>query len=713
MNKSALMSRDKLTGAGGGPGRADDTPHYQAFLSYSHADSADADWLHKAIEHYGVPRNLVGRVTAAGAVPRKLSPIFRDRHELAASSDLGQTIRQALKASSFLIVLCSPAAAASRWVNEEILAFKKLHGDKRVLAAIVGGEPWASGIKGREAEECFPPALREKYDRRGHATGKRAEPIAADLRDDRDGREAGKLKLVAGMLGLGLDDLVRREQQRRQKRLTYIAAASLAGMTVASGLAVFAFDKRDEARDQRREAEGLVGFMLGDLREKLEPIGRLDALDAVGARALQYFESQDKTELSDDALAQRSRALTMMGEIASTRGDLDGALRRYREAMAGTRELVRRAPDDPQRLFDQAQNVYWLGDIARQRGQQRDAETAFREYKRLADAMVTTDPKNPKWMMEVKYAVHNLGIILFEQRKFQEASQQFSRALASADSLVASAPANPDYRKSQLESLAWLADSQFSEGRIQEAIAKRERQVALLDGLSPRDRQDVEYRRKGIPARRALGRWLASSGAVDAGIKQLQAAVQIAQGLIPTEPDNLEWVEMAAGAQLDLAAILLTTGEKEEGAVQVRAGCDLAGRLLPSDPTVFRWRALAANCYYQRARVAIQSGARDEAIMLATRALRMTRSVRTDDREYDAMMLATAYKQLGDIIHQSGDRQAALPHWRTALATWPVQFNGNPRQIAIRADLLASLGHSGESQAMMSRLRKLGYRQFY
>ncbi len=367
MNKLALMSRDKPTGTRGGPGRADDS-HYQAFLSYSHIDSDQADWLHKAIERFAVPKSLVGRVTANGPVPKSLTPIFRDRHELAASSDLGQTIRLALKQSRFLIVLCSPAAAGSRWVNEEIIAFKKLHGDRRVLAAIVAGEPWASEIKGREDEECFPPALRERFDSRGRATGKRAEPIAADLREERDGREAGKLKLVAGMLGLGLDDLVRREQQRRQKRLTYIAAASIAGMAVTSGLAVFAFDKSDEARDQRREAEGLVGFMLGDLREKLEPIGRLSTLDVVGSRALEYFERQDTSELSDEALTQRSKALTLIGEIANTRGDLDGALRRYREALATTAEFVRRYPNDPKKLFDHAQNVFYVGQISYQRG---------------------------------------------------------------------------------------------------------------------------------------------------------------------------------------------------------------------------------------------------------------------------------------------------------------------------------------------------------
>ena len=175
----ALMSRDKEASAGDTPVPVADLAHYWAFISYSHRDSDDADWLHQAIERFAIPKALVGRVTAHGAVPRKLTPIFRDRSELAASSDLGQTIRAAIKQSRFLIVLCSPAAATSRWVNEEIIAFKKLHGERRILAAIVGGEPWASEIAGREDEECFPPALREKLDRKGQATGKRAEPIAA------------------------------------------------------------------------------------------------------------------------------------------------------------------------------------------------------------------------------------------------------------------------------------------------------------------------------------------------------------------------------------------------------------------------------------------------------------------------------------------------------------------------------------------------------
>ena len=259
---------------------------YCAFLSYGHKDADFAKWLHEGLEKYRVPRALVGKVTANGPIPARLNPIFRDRHELAASGDLGAMIRDAIAESRFLVVLCSPAAAVSRWTGAEIDSFKKLRPDGCVLAAIIEGEPFASEMAGREAEECFPPALRHKYDKRGRPTKTRAEPIAADFREGGDGRRLGFLKIVAGMLGVGLDELVRRDAARRHQRLRWIASASLAGMALTSTLAVVAYHARNEAREQRREAEGLVGFMLGDLRGKLEPLGRLDALDSVGCGRL-------------------------------------------------------------------------------------------------------------------------------------------------------------------------------------------------------------------------------------------------------------------------------------------------------------------------------------------------------------------------------------------------------------------------------------------
>ena len=119
---------------------------YYAFLSYSHANSEVADWLHDSLERFRTPASLAGRLTANGVMPKRLTPIFRDRHELPASDSLAGGIREALDGSRFLIVLCSPSAAASRWVNAEIDMFKRHRPDGCVLAAIVAGEPFASEV---------------------------------------------------------------------------------------------------------------------------------------------------------------------------------------------------------------------------------------------------------------------------------------------------------------------------------------------------------------------------------------------------------------------------------------------------------------------------------------------------------------------------------------------------------------------------------------
>jgi len=709
MREVALLARTGVVGSrrGEAGGRV---PRYWAFLSYSHKDSDTADWLHGALERYRVPRSLVGRETGRGSIPPSLSPIFRDRHELAASGDLGHTIREALAVSRCLIILCSPDAAQSRWTNEEIIAFKKLHPSGRVLAAIIAGEPFASDIAGREAEECFPPALRLRFDSRGRPTAKRAEPIAADLREAGDGKQLGLLKIVAGMLGVGLDDLVRREQQRKQRRMTFIAAASLAGMAMTTGLSVFAFNSRDAARDQRREAEGLVSFMLGDLRQKLEPIGRLDALDAVGSRALQYFARQDTSELSDAALTQRSKALTLMGQIAQTRGDLDGARARYSEAMAGTAEMVRRAPDDPQRLFDHAQNVFWVGEIARQRGLLDKAEAAALEYKNLAYRMTAVGGQDVRWRMETQYADANLGIVYLARRRFPEASRQFEVALTTIERVAAADPRNRDYQQNFSTSLAWLADARRSEGKLDEAIAQRERQVALLDRLVARNR-DVAYLQQSIVAEQALGRLFASKGQVKPALEHLRRAVAKAEALIPTEPDNMLWVEFAASSKLALAKALMAFGNRDEAGAQARSGCDFVNRLLQRKQAFATWRDLHRECLATRAEQSLAAGAVEEAQALANELLQVARSDFDASNMDSRYKLAAAQRLAGDIARRQGNVLAARSAWQSAFTVLPRGVAERPSELSERSGLLRRLGRGAEARPIEARLAAMGFRQ--
>ena len=93
---------------------------YKAFITYSHKDRKWGDWLHRALETYRAPHGLVGMETHFGPILRRLFPVFRDTEKLPTSSKLGEIIAQALWNSSHLIVICSPRATKSIWVDEEI-----------------------------------------------------------------------------------------------------------------------------------------------------------------------------------------------------------------------------------------------------------------------------------------------------------------------------------------------------------------------------------------------------------------------------------------------------------------------------------------------------------------------------------------------------------------------------------------------------------------
>lgn len=690
-------------------GKSRSPSHYYAFLSYSHADEELARWLHRQLEQFRVPAALAGKVTANGVVPRKLTPVFRDQQELAAATDLGDEIRGALANSQFLIVLCTPAAAKSHWVDAEIAAFKKVRPDGCVLAVVADGEPFASEIAGRADEECFPPSLREKFDSRGRHTGRRAEPLAADIRGDPDHRRTGFLKLVAGMLGVGLDDLVQRDTVRRQKRMAWVAMASIAGMAMTSVLAIVAIQSRDFARDQRREAEGLVAYMLGDLKDKLEPIGKLDALDGVGARVLAYYAKQDKVELTDAALLQRARALSLTAQVAYLRGNFESASRSYAEAMAATGEAVRRDPGDPQRLYDHAQNVFWVGDLARQQGRIAQADASYREYKRLADRMVEAEPANLKWLMEVQYASSNLGILAMRRRDFAEAANLFRSTIGPLQSFITIDPDNSEYQRTLANVLGWYADAERARGNLDLAIAARERQVAFLNSVIRDDRADVFLRERLVPAHQGLGILFDWLGQREKAVGQLRLALAEADRLRNIEPDNSTWSDQAANARLALARILHASGHIEEASRETVTGCKTAEELDARNASVARWRVLSTLCLSMRARLAQSSGNLQRAGDLAQRALASARSQRSGDPVADRFTVASAYLLLGKMRRDAGDEESARAAWRQGAALLPRSAPISPSEMDISAQLLRLSGRPAEAAPVAARLAATGY----
>jgi len=448
-----------------------DQPKYRAFLSYSHRDAKWAGWLHKSLESYRPPKSLVGTISARGPVPKRLTPIFRDREELASATDLGTVINAALEQSACQFVVCSPLAAKSRWVNEEIIAFKRLGGEDRIFCLIVGGEPNATDLPGRGEEECFPPALRFRLGADGRLSDSRTEPIAADARPGKDGKHAAKLKVIAGLLGVGYDALRRREAQRRNRRLFALACGAIAGMVVTSGLAGYALIQRAAAQRQTARAEAEAETAKQTTKFMVDLFKISDPSEARGSTVT-------AREMLDKGAARVDVDLAQQPKIQATLMDTLGTVYMGLGLYGQARPLLDRAVatrrsqigDDPLPLSD---SLSHLGDVLTRQAQFDAAEPLYREAIRVESSR----PKDPAARAQLANSLYGFGVLLARQGRYVEAQKTLREALARQQALYGAV--NPDAARTMKDLAQAVADG----GDLKAALPLMQSAVAMQRAL--------------------------------------------------------------------------------------------------------------------------------------------------------------------------------------------------------------------------------------
>ncbi|WP_294258731.1 toll/interleukin-1 receptor domain-containing protein [uncultured Sphingomonas sp.] len=509
---------------------------YGAFISYNHADRGRARWLHRALERYRIPAKLVGREAAFGPVPRRLGRIFRDLDELSAASDLSAEVRAALAESACLIVVCTPAGAASQWVAREIALFRELHPDRPVLAALFQGEPG----------EALPLPLRRTAD------GAETEPLAADFREGKDGKRLALLKLVAGAVGVPLDALVQRDAQARVRRVTAVTALAILLLLAMAGLTILAVRARGEAEARRAQAEGLVEFMLTDLRGRLKEVGRLDVLREANARALRYYGEQDLATLPPDVLARRARAIMTMGEDAMEAKETARARAAFLQANRITHALIEREPNQYDIVFAHAQSEFYLGNLHFKARELAAAEPHFEAYAALARRLMALGPANPHSAEEVAYSAGNLCSLKMDQHAANNVVALCTEALNAVEALARREPKSEQRWRDVANRQGWLADAYVDRHKVPEALELRRQQVALLQRLLVQDPQNARNQRMLIWAERALANTEDLHGDSAMARRRMEAAIADLRRMTGLDTENQELATRLKDMEADL-----------------------------------------------------------------------------------------------------------------------------------------------------------------
>lgn len=686
---------------------------YAAFISYCRSDERVARRLQRAIETYRPPRELRTDTTLA-ATRAALRPVFRDKDDLRASGDLQASITEALSGSRALIVLCSPEAARSEWVDREILYFQRNRPDGPVLPIILAGEPNHRPAAGEQSRECFPPALRRDALPR-QRDGEAVEPLAADMRPGGDGRRLARLKVIAALLGVDLDRLVQRDAHRRVRMLSALVIAISATMVLLASLTFVAIGARRDAEQRRAASEDLVEFMLGDLRRRLEPVGRLDVLDAVGEKALDYYDSQNQQSLDADSLGRRSRALQLLGEIYDLRGDLDGALSVFRKAERSTAALLDQDPANTSRIFDHAQSIFWLGYVAVQRGDTERAAARMQKYLEMAESLVSAEPANERWQLELLYAQSNLGSLAFQGGDWEQAAAYFTEALGVNERLLAAAPDDPDRVRSVAETASWLASTYAKTMDYDRARRFNDLELSSYDRILERDPQDMVVRERTLTARRTRAEIRLSLGDVAGALESIDQADRETVALLRLEPDSTATLEHQAEIERFRGELWFYQGDRKQARSSLDRCIERAGALAGLDATVEHWRTeILYPCMLYRARLDLAAGAAGDAQRTVAEIRTAAARLNPSDRSASAstrLLIARLDLLEGDILAAGGHPDLAGAKWSAVQgALHRPQSTLGPRGALLAATALIRLDRPDDARAIVSSLRQTGYR---
>jgi tetratricopeptide (TPR) repeat protein len=274
------------------------------------------------------------------------------------------------------------------------------------------------------------------------------------------------------------------QSERRGERLRLAIMAVVTTLALlAGGLGLVARSAQTQAEAHRTEAEGLMGYMLGEFVDQLRPIGKLDLLDSISKRALAYLS--DPAHSDDDAtvVAQRARSLQLISEVRISRADPAGASAALLAGRAMLQRQLQLHPSDLELRKSAGGNAFWLGQIHLDQKEWTLAERYFGEYRDHSDQLAAAAPLDMESWMEQSFAHNSLGTVALRRGDIATAANEFSLSVDLKARAHAQKPKDKQLTADLADSLSWLASAQMQQGRLERAESLYARSVALLQQL--------------------------------------------------------------------------------------------------------------------------------------------------------------------------------------------------------------------------------------
>jgi serine/threonine-protein kinase len=470
-----------------------------------------------------------------------------------------------------------------------------------------------------------------------------------------------------------------------------------------------AVEARAEADRRRAQAENLIEFMVGDLRKKLDPVGRLDILEDAARRSLDYFTSLDAAALSVADLIRNAKALHQLGEALMAQGKSDDAMVAFRGSLQLAETAMRREPQNPEAQLAFGTSHFWIGNMDRINADLPRALEHWTQYMLVGEKLAAAYPDNDTYRQERAYGHGNVATLLETQGDLAGAllhnrvTMQIKKARLDAN------PADAERQNEYAITLNKVGFVLQQLGDLRAALDHFEREFAIVSALAANDPTNATYKRAAATSRSYIAGVMESLGRDDDALDQRVAELSTERQLHESDRANVSWQRNLALTETRLADLLRRRGEISRAAALLADSERLMRELVAQKDARPTWRRDLAVVRIAVSRVELAAGRASVAIDAANDAVRMLENPPSHDPVW-ARFLAEAHLVSGDALTAAGrhgEAHAAYSHARATIE--PIARSAtDPAMLDISARSALRAGR--EWEPLVRQLERIGYR---
>lgn len=362
-----------------------------------------------------------------------------------------------------------------------------------------------------------------------------------------------------------VDQSTKRARHKQWAR-TAIAAA-LMGLTVISlFMAQQSNQSQALAQQKRIEAESLLGFMVGEFAQKLRTVGRMDLLDGISNKALEYFVDSDNSNagLNFTARLQHAQTMEAIGEVALSRSKQEEALEALSLAQTMFQKLLHEQPESFELLKQLGANAFWLSAIPFGQSDYETAEFHVKQYLQYSESMYALEPDNLTSIQELSYANNTLGSLAHRRNDFASAQDFFLKSLSLKLRALEALPNDVLALTDVASTYSWLASTALSMGDAQGSNEYLNLEQSAFNRLAAFDHQNAQadFEQALSYYRQAL--LLKHQQTYPLAEEKIAKSEQILRRLVRSDPENTQWkitAQRVQVLQLMIKASAVSTAE--------------------------------------------------------------------------------------------------------------------------------------------------------